>query len=62
MSGGANGRDGALPGKPGGRYWEDAVYRYVSRRRRSAVDSGDEARAARFDELMQRLADGSMDE
>ena len=41
-------------------YWEDPVYRYVSRRHRSAVAAGEEAEAGRFDALMQQLAAGAM--
>jgi len=36
------------------------VYRYVSRRHRSAAADGDEAEAARFDELMQVLVNASI--
>ena len=54
------GKDGAPPARPAGPYWEDPVYRYVSRRHRSALADGDCTEAARFDELMQQLAGGSM--
>jgi len=45
---------------PAGPYWEDAVYRYLSRRHRLAVADGDDTEAARFDGLMQALVDRSM--
>ena len=48
------------PPRPDGPYWEDPVYRHVSRRHRAAVaaERGDEA--ARLDELMQQLVNASM--
>ncbi len=44
-------RDAAAAG-PAGPYWEDAVYRYLSRRHRSAVAAGDDSEAERVDGRM----------
>ena len=52
--------EGPARPRPAGPYWEDPVYRYVSRRHRSAAAAGDGPEAARFDTLMQALAGGSM--
>ena len=49
-----------FPARPDGPYWEDAVYRYVSRRHRSALEAGDSGEAGRLDELMQQLVRSSM--
>ena len=54
-----DGHDPSAPG-PAGPYWEDPVYRYVSRRHRSALAAGDDAEAERFDALMQQLANAAM--
>lgn len=53
------GRDHA-PRKPAEPYWEDPVYRYVSRRHRSADGAGDSLAADNFAGFMQELVDGSM--
>ena len=55
-----NDRNEPAPARPAGPYWEDPVFRYVSRRHRSAVDAGDGPEAERFDRLMQQLVSGSM--
>ena len=52
-------RDGAIP-RPVGPYWEDEVYRYVSRQHRDALAASSDAEAGRFEALMQQLAEGSM--
>jgi len=46
------------PARPTGPYWEDPVFRFVSRQRRSAGD--DAAEADRLDTLLQSLMDGAM--
>ena len=52
---------GDLPAeKPTGSYWEDPVYRYLSRQHRSAVSAGDDPEVAHLDKLMQALVDQSM--
>ena len=43
-----------------GPYWEDPVYRYLSRGHRLAVAAGDDTEAVRFDGLMQELVNRSM--
>jgi len=48
------------PARPAVPYWEDLVYRYVSRRHRAAASAGDDAETERFGVLMQQLADGAM--
>lgn len=48
------------PARAAGPYWDDPVYRHVSRRHRSAVAAGDGPEADRLDGLMQELADGAM--
>jgi len=48
------------PARPAGPYWEDPVYRYVSRRHRAAVDAGEADDAERLDGLMQQLVNASM--
>jgi hypothetical protein len=53
-------KEDRAPPKAGGHFWDDPVYRYVSRRHRAALAAGDGAEAARFDGLMQQLANGSM--
>jgi len=45
-----------------GPYWEDPVYRYVSRRHRAAVAAGDAEQADRFDAFMQQLAAAMTDD
>jgi len=55
-----DGGDGPTPQRPVGPYWEDEVYRYVSRRHRDALAMGSEAEAHRFEVLMQQLAEGLM--
>jgi hypothetical protein len=54
------GSEDPVPARPAGPYWEDPVYRYVSRRHRSALDAGDGPQAMRFDGIMQQLVNGSM--
>jgi len=54
------GPEGPGAARPTGPYWEDPVYRHVSRRHRSAVDAEDGPEAERFDGLMQQLVNGSM--
>ena len=54
------GKGEPVPARPAGPYWEDAVYRYLSRRHRSAVAAGDDPEAVRFDGLMQELVNCSM--
>jgi len=54
------GSDSPSPQRPVGQYWEDEVYRYVSRQHRDALAAGSDAEAGRFEQLMQRLAEGSM--
>ena len=54
------GKGGSAAARPGGPYWEDAVYRYLSRQHRLAVTAGDTAEAARFDGLMRDVANRSM--
>jgi len=46
--------------RPDGTYWEDPVYRYLSRRHRSAADAGDGPEAARFQGLAEALVNGAM--
>lgn len=46
--------------RPEGPYWEDPVYRYVSRRHRAATDAGDGPEAARFQGLAEALVNGAM--
>ena len=48
------------PPRPDGPYWEDPVYRHVSRRHRAATSAGCDAEAARLDALMQQLVNASM--
>ena len=48
------------PARPDGPYWEDPVYRHVSRRHRAATSDGCDAEAARLDALMQQLVNASM--
>lgn len=50
--------EGDTPARPTGPYWEDPVFRFVSRQRRSAGD--DAADAERLDALMQDLMNGAM--
>ncbi len=54
------GSDSPAPQRPVGHYWEDEVYRYVSRQHRDALAGGIDAEAERFEGLMQQLAEGSM--
>jgi len=54
------GKEDAASRRPAGPYWEDPVYRYVSRLHRSALDAGEDDEAARLDGLMQQLVNGSM--
>jgi len=54
------GSDSGAPQRPVGPYWEDEVYRYVSRRHRDALAVGSDAEAGRFEQLMRQLAEGSM--
>ena len=54
------GRDSLSASRPVGPYWEDPIYRYVSRRHRAALTAGDGGEAVRFDGLMQQLVSGSM--
>ena len=58
----ATGNEGAGPvsERPAGPYWEDPVYRYLSRHHRTAVDNADDTGAAQFLELMEQLVSGSM--
>ncbi|HJN14485.1 MAG TPA: hypothetical protein QGH10_03285 [Armatimonadota bacterium] len=46
------------PARPTGPYWEDPVFRFVSRQRRSAGD--DAAEAERLDASLQDLMNGTM--
>lgn len=46
------------PARPSGPYWEDPVFRFVSRQRRSAGD--DAAEVERLDALLQDLINGTM--
>jgi hypothetical protein len=50
----------APPPRPDGPYWEDPVYRHVSRRHRAATSAGCDAEAARLDALMRQLVNASM--
>lgn len=54
------GRGGPAAARPAGPYWEDSVYRYLSRRHRSAVAAGNGPEAVRFDGLMQELVTRAM--
>jgi len=56
------GKDKAGPGsaRPEGPYWEDLVYRYLSRRHRSAAGAGDGPEAARFQALIEAMVNGAM--
>ena len=45
-----------------GPYWEDRAYQYVSRRHRSAVDSGDDTEATRLATLMAAFVSGTVPE
>jgi hypothetical protein len=56
----ANGKSDPHAVRPAGPYWDDPVYRYVSRRHRSAQAAGEADEAERCDALMQQLAGGSM--
>ena len=55
-----NQMEGPPPPRPDGPYWEDPVYRHVSRQHRAAMSSGCDAEAARLDALMQHLVNASM--
>jgi hypothetical protein len=46
--------------RPVGPYWDDPVYRYVSRLHRLAMEAEESGDADRFDGLMQQLADSAM--
>ncbi len=48
------------PSRPGVPYWDDPVYRHLSRLHREAQAEG-RADVARLDVLMQKLIDGSID-
>jgi len=52
--------DRPAPARPDGPYWEDPVYRHVSRRHRAAAAEGDAPQADRLAALMQQLVDGSV--
>ena len=54
-----DGSNGPARQRPVGPYWEDDVYRYVSRQHRSALAAGSAAEAGRFEALMQQLAEGA---
>ena len=56
------GQEGVEPAAagPDDPYWEDLVYRYLSRRHRSAADAGDGPEAARFQGLAEALVNGAM--
>jgi hypothetical protein len=41
-------------------YWEDPVYRYLSRQHRSALNAGDTSEEERLEKLMQQLVNKSM--
>jgi len=56
----SEGSGSPAPQRPVGQYWEDEVYRYVSRQHRDALATGSDAEAERFEGLMQQLAEGSM--
>jgi len=62
----ATGDEGNLPdsAEPGGHYWDDPVYRYLSGGHRAASDAaamdGDDAEATRLDALMQDLVNGTI--
>ena len=56
----SEGSGSPAPQRPVGPYWEDEVYRYVSRQHRDALAAGSDAEAGRFEQLMQQLAEGSM--
>ncbi len=58
----ATGKEGAgrASGRPDGPYWEDPVYRYLSRRHRTAGASSDDSEAARSLGLMEELVNGTM--
>ena len=43
-------------------YWEDPVYRYISRCRRAAIDVKNEAETSRFGEIMQHFVSGEISE
>jgi hypothetical protein len=45
-----------------GDYWEDPVYRHLSRLHKDAETSGADEEVARLDRVMQELIDGSLDE
>ncbi len=48
------GREAPASARPAVPYWEDPVYRYVSRRHKSAAGAEEGSEAERFDGLMQR--------
>lgn len=43
-------------------YWEDQVYRYISRRRRAAIVAKDNAETLRLDEILQNIVSGEISE
>jgi len=49
-----------LPQRPDVPYWDDPVYRYLSRLHRAASDTGDTTEAARIDAEMQQLVQQDM--
>ncbi len=54
------GREAPASARPAVPYWEDPVYRYVSRRHKSAAGAEEGPEAERFDGLMQQLVNESM--
>ena len=53
---------GDTPARPDVPYWDDPVYRYLSRLHREAVAEGADAEGVRLDALMQKLIAGSIDD
>lgn len=51
---------GATPARPDVPYWDDPVYRHLSRLHRDAQAEGADADVAQLDALMQKLIDGSI--
>ncbi len=51
---------GVTPARPVVPYWDDPVYRHLSRLHRDAQAEGADADAAQLDALMQKLIDGSI--
>ena len=45
-----------------GPYWEDLVYRYISRCRRAAIDAKDKSETSRYGKIMEKFVSGEISE